>query len=343
MKKTVLGIILLAACGLIMTSCLSKDLSDAPDLVVFEMENFDEKTKLFVESDGWSNGAPFSSTWRKDNVSYENGEMGLTVNKEGDKYYSGEIKSKDTFLYGNFSAKIKPISEDGICTGFFVYTGESEGNPWNEIDVEFTGNDTTKVQFNYYNGDGNGHEKWYDLGFDASKEYHEYGFRWSETEIVWYVDDKPVHRVTGTLPSTESRIICNTWTGDDSTNMWMGELSSDFTSGTAYFDEINFGTLDGKPYTPTFIPDPDPETATYESLTDLNFNAGTSYTVNKDGENYNVTYSDIKQSYDNIYANVPGKAYKANAIKFKVKNNGTQTVSLRTKWNYWNKCKYSFT
>ena len=30
------------------------------------------------------------------------------------------------------------------------YTGPSEGKPWDEIDIEFLGKDTTKVQFNYF-------------------------------------------------------------------------------------------------------------------------------------------------------------------------------------------------
>ena len=57
------------------------------------------------------------------------------------------------------------------------------------------GKDTTGVQFNYYvNGQG-GHEYWYDLGFDASEEFHEYGFRWAEDSITWTVDGKDVYTV----------------------------------------------------------------------------------------------------------------------------------------------------
>ena len=56
-----------------------------------------------------------------------------------------------------------------------------------EIDIEFLGKDTTKVQFNYYtNGQGN-HEYVYNLGFDAAYGYHTYAFNWQRNYIAWPV------------------------------------------------------------------------------------------------------------------------------------------------------------
>ena len=96
---------------------------------------------------------------------------------------------------------------------FFTYTGPSDNNPWDEIDVEILGKDTTKVQFNYYtNGKGN-HEFMYDLGFDASEDFHTYAFEWSENKITWYVDGQEAYSADKDIPVTEGKIMMNAWNG----------------------------------------------------------------------------------------------------------------------------------
>jgi len=84
---------------------------------------------------------------------------------------------------------MKPAKNVGIVSSFFTYTGPTDGTPWDEIDIEFLGKDTTKVQFNYYtNGVGN-HEKIVNLGFDAANSYHTYAFDWQPNSIKWYVEE----------------------------------------------------------------------------------------------------------------------------------------------------------
>ena len=82
-----------------------------------------------------------------------------------------------------------------------------------EIDIEFLGKDTTKVQFNYYTDGKGNHEKMYDLGFDASEDFHTYGFEWSEGSIKWYVDGKEVHSAAENIPKTPGRLMMNVWNG----------------------------------------------------------------------------------------------------------------------------------
>lgn len=108
---------------------------------------------------------------------------------------------------------MKPIKNDGVVSSFFTYTGPSDNNPWDEIDIEFLGKDTTKVQFNYYTDGKGGHEHLYDLGFDASEEFHTYGFMWQTDSIVWYVDGEAVYSATENIPQTPSKIMLNAWPG----------------------------------------------------------------------------------------------------------------------------------
>ena len=156
-------------------------------------------------------------------------------------YYGGEARTGLYYGYGDYIVKMKPSKAEGTASTFFTCTGpydinaEGNPNPWDEIDIEFLGKDTTGVQFNYYvNGQG-GHEYWYDLGFDASEEFHEYGFRWSEDAITWYVDGEAVYTVNASadnpLPSTPGRILMNYWCGTPDAEGWMGKYElSDATA-----------------------------------------------------------------------------------------------------------------
>lgn len=173
-------------------------------------------TSLFEASDGWTNGNPFDCGWTKNNTSFDNGVLNLTIDKDssGQYNYTGaEYRSLEHYSYGYYETSMKAIKNDGVVSSFFTYTGPSENNPWDEIDVEVLGKDTTKVQFNYYtNGVGN-HEYMYDLGFDASEGYHTYGFDWQKDSITWYVDGKAVYTATSNIPSTAGKIMMNVWPG----------------------------------------------------------------------------------------------------------------------------------
>lgn len=333
MKRRYLKTGMLVISGFMLSSCFGQDLSDAPEFIAYEIENFNAESKIFTASNGWTNGSPFDCYWTNKNVKFENGEAALTVSKDGDNKYGGELKSNDHFGYGYYSVKMKPAKAPGTCSAFFVYTGESEGNPWDEVDIEFLGSDTTRVQFNYFTNGKGGNEHWYDLGFDASVEYHEYGFVWSKESIIWYVDKEPVYKATNNIPSTPGRIIMNTWCGDNTASAWMGNLTSDFTSTTAYYDQVNFAHLDGSKYEPV-INEPekviDPEDFTWISL-DTSFGSTDRYTVtNQEDGKINVTYSNMGGSeYKNINTKLPKDALNTDAIRFKVKNNGTEEVSLR--------------
>ncbi|OOM14269.1 beta-glucanase [Clostridium saccharobutylicum] len=174
-------------------------------------------TSAWSKSNGWSNGNMFNCTWRDSNVNFNNGAMNLTISKDTQggtvPYAGGEYRTNDTYRYGLYQVSMKPAKNTGIVSSFFTYTGPSDNTPWDEIDIEFLGKDTTKVQFNYYtNGVGN-HEYLYNLGFDASKSYHTYAFNWQPTYIAWLVDGVEVHRAYNNIPSHAGKIIMNLWPG----------------------------------------------------------------------------------------------------------------------------------
>lgn len=201
-------------------------------------------TKLVI-ADGWCSGEGFESFWKDDNVRLENGKLLLQITEnepsKEQKWLSGEIFVNDFYQYGMYEVSMKPIRSSGVVNGFFTYTGPGYGYSWEEIDIEFLGNDTSKVQFNYIvNGDAS-HKFLHSLGFDASESFHTYGFRWEKNYIAWYVDGKEVYRVTGQMPSNPAKIMANVWV--TSLSSWAGVFEGK-TPLTAEIEWIKYTPTD---------------------------------------------------------------------------------------------------
>lgn len=205
--------------------------------------------KTFMPSGDWSNGDMFNVTWRKKSCTYVDGLLQLTIDKDpagGKIPYSGaELRSRDFYSYGRYEVNMKAIKNDGVVSSFFTYTGPSDKQPWDEIDVEILGKDTTKVQFNYFtNGKGN-HEKLYDLGFDASEDFHTYAFEWRKDSITWYVDGVEAHTARASIPSHSGKIMMNAWcgTGVDS---WLKAFDDSKLPITAEYAWISYAPFEYK-------------------------------------------------------------------------------------------------
>ena len=206
----------------------------------------------FFASDGWTNGKPFDCWWYKQNAQIKNGLLELKVDRKwtndsnpdwNPKYSGGEFRTNKFYHYGYYETEMKAIKCDGVVSSFFTYTGPSDvvngqKNPWDEIDIEILGKDTTKVQLNYYRNGQGGHEKMIDLGFDASQGFHRYGFNWQPGKITWYIDGKEVWSMSGDIPVTPSKIMMNAWPGktvDDWLKAYPGT-----TPLTAYYKWVTY-------------------------------------------------------------------------------------------------------
>lgn len=315
----------------------------------------DGAVRTVFESDGWSNGSVFNTQWKADNVKYENGAMKLTITENPDgseatnnEYFGGEGRTYQYFGYGDFEVCMKPAKKVGTASTFFTCTGDydtnpitGKPNPWDEIDIEFLGSDTTKVQFNYYvNGQG-GHEYMYNLGFDASEEFHEYGFRWTEDYIVWFVDDEPVYKVEAStdnpLPSTAGRILMNYWCGTEEAEGWMGEYSNPGSEGAEYKwvktsaqaewgeipEEVEVEEFEGDWSTIGSLP-LDLEASTNEPKADY------AITPSEDGKSANVTWT-TAGAYNNVSFVVDEEdSLDKNWLHMVLKNNSeTETTNVR--------------
>ncbi len=178
------------------------------------------------EMANWANGNPFNCGFLPDHVTFSSGSMRLrldNVPSSGKQYSGGEYRTRDTFSYGRFETRMIAAKGSGLVTSFFTYTG----SPWDEIDVEILGKNTTQAQFNYFVNGVGGHERIVDLGFDASAGYHTYAFEWEPNAIRWYVDGVLKHTATGsptTLPSHPMQIMMNLWNGIG-VDSWLGPFT----------------------------------------------------------------------------------------------------------------------
>lgn len=223
--------------------------------------NMDVKDNvLWHAADGWTNGNPFGVGWRADHVEFLRGNLMLRLDDQpcitdpaqctGQPYASGEYRTNRFYGYGCVESRLQVPNNSGIVTSLFIYTGPSDGNQHDEIDIEFLGKDTTRMQANYYTAGVGSHEVLIDLGFDASKDFHRYGFRWSPTSIQWYVDGRVVHTEDGSrgmLPAVPGRIMVNLWSGVGVEN-WLGPFVYSDSPINAYYDWIRFTPLECDPF-----------------------------------------------------------------------------------------------
>lgn len=308
----------------------------------------------------WENGEPFNCWWKPENVTYDNAKMSLAISEMTEKeqkwdeateefvdvdseYYGAEARTEHYYGYGDFQVRMKPAAIKGTASTFFTCTGpydkwyEEDGetvkktNKHDEIDIEFLGQDTTKVQFNYFANGTGGHEYLYDLGFDASEEFHNYGFRWTESYITWFVDATPVYRVNrpaeGEWPTDAGRVIMNYWCGTESAENWMGVFENDY-SGRAEYEWVKTSaekkpdpnTAHIKPLKPVPVPEEG-----WEDISAAAFNGWGNYTVSSEGNSVTVSHSEAMGEY--ACCGTPlAKSYSW--IKFTVKNNDTENRAV---------------
>ena len=154
-----------------------------------------------------------------------NGVGQLTLRQENAsvrQFTSASIASRRHYLYGRFVAELRPTNVSGVITGMFLH----RNGPHQEIDLEFLGNDTTKLLVNVYYNPGvagtkleygyRGTPSLIELGFDAATAFHQYEIEWCSEYILWRVDGRIVcKRVIWEptpIPHLPMQFNVNVWT-----------------------------------------------------------------------------------------------------------------------------------
>ena len=155
----------------------------------------------WVFSDGWDNGSFMANDWRADQlrVTPEGLSILLSPNPQrgaSKPFSSGELQSRESFLYGYFEARMRVPRGEGLVVGLFTYTQPEGRSSWEEIDIEILGRDTRTMEVTHHLH-GRSRQTPIDLGFDAAEDLHTYAFEWTPETLRFYVDNRLVHEVRG--------------------------------------------------------------------------------------------------------------------------------------------------
>jgi endo-1,3-1,4-beta-glycanase ExoK len=176
-------------------------------------------------SNGWTNGRHQACAWDSNLVQTKNGRLVLKLtdrpNRERDSSCA-ELRTTKTLGYGLYEARIRSASGPGLVTAMFTYTGPQRNNPHDEIDFEFVGRKPDTVQINYFTS-GKSKDGYYaDTPQNASEQFHDYAFEWSETGVRWYIDGKLVRTAAGNTPKHAGQLFFSLWNGTQMMDHWLG-------------------------------------------------------------------------------------------------------------------------
>lgn len=190
----------------------------------------------------------YGGDWSRDNIGQSAEGAGLEVRRHPSRsgpYTGGEMKTLRTYGYGRYEVVMRPAKGSGLVSSFFTYTGAYDGNPHDEIDIEFLGLDTSRIHFNYFRNGKTGASATFDLPFDAAEADHLYAFDWAPEGITWYVDGEPYYKTIdgdAFLPTTPGSIVFNAWTGKPFMSAWHGKPT--FESGaSAHYSCVSFSPM----------------------------------------------------------------------------------------------------
>lgn len=186
---------------------------------------------LWFPSHGWSNGEHQSCEWRADALEGHNNMLQLTLSNRGGRVRPigcPELQSKARYGFGRFEARMRTAAGSGLNTAFFTFIGPPLGVPeHDEIDFEFLGKDPTTVELNYWVNAKQQPSYVLHLGYDASKEFHDYAFEWGPQSIKWFVDGKLVHETDegASMPHNPGKLFLSLWSGSEIEDSWMGHFT----------------------------------------------------------------------------------------------------------------------
>lgn len=172
--------------------------------------------------------------------------LSLAINSFAKIYKGAEYRTKSSYIYGRFEARIKSANREGMLSSFFTYHDEGGSTNWNEIDIEILGRYPNDVQFNTITPGQSNHVGHYPLFSSPHLDYHTYAIEWTPDYVAWFIDDVEVLRQTGAHIQTlnkDQKIMMNIW--NPQYENWAGTFNPDALPAFAFYDWVSYYT-----YTP---------------------------------------------------------------------------------------------
>ncbi|MCU0343538.1 MAG: malectin domain-containing carbohydrate-binding protein [Ignavibacterium sp.] len=160
----------------------------------------------------------------------------------GKEFKGAEYRTKLSYTYGRFEARIKSAYREGMLSSFFTYYdgGGGIGN-WNEIDIEIMGRYFDNVQFNTITPNQTNHVAHKPMQTSPHQYYHTYAFEWTPEYVAWFIDGIEVLKQSGAHIQTlilPQKIMMNIW--NPAFENWAGVFIPESLPAFAYYDWVSY-------------------------------------------------------------------------------------------------------
>lgn len=185
----------------------------------------------------------------KDNVTVTDGllSIGLTASGDAEKPYSGvELRSAETLTFGKVEASVRFARGSAVVSSLVLIYTPWPPDDWNELDIEFLGKNSDRVQFNHMINippadPASGHLQFPELvtlDFDPSEDFHTYVIEWEPGEARFFIDGVLLHTASEEMARMvlPQNILLTIWASDSAA--WAGPVNETTAPTTATYDWI---------------------------------------------------------------------------------------------------------
>lgn len=156
---------------------------------------------------GWGNNELEWYTDEPENIFVKEGQLTIRATKSGSSNYNSakiHTKDKQKFQFGRIDIRAKLPEGQGIWPAIWMLGQNIDDVSWpacGEIDImEMVGHEPKKVHGTAHWGPQGGQNKFNGSSFSLDKQFsenfHVFSLVWETNELVWYVDELEMHRLT---------------------------------------------------------------------------------------------------------------------------------------------------
>jgi endo-1,3-1,4-beta-glycanase ExoK len=174
----------------------------------------------------------------------------------GKGYNAGDMGTNQFRSYGLYLVRMKPARMRGGVSAFFIM------NRWKpvdwehtEIDIEFLGKETTRVQLTTHDFQKGGtvwksSMEMVSLGFDYTEDFHVYGILWTGDKVFWFADGKLLRQTDQYVPREPMQIRLNAYVGamkEPGIREWLGPIDAADIPAVTEYDWVRYYPLEDIP------------------------------------------------------------------------------------------------
>jgi endo-1,3-1,4-beta-glycanase ExoK len=182
-----------------------------------------------------------------ENAAVSDGVLSLSLTAADDpaKPFRGvEMRSRETLTYGKVEASMKFAPGSAVVSSLVLIYTPWPPDDWNELDIEFLGKNTDRVQFNHMINippadPATGHLQFPELrtlDFNPAEDFHTYAIEWVPGEARFLVDGVLLYTATEEMARMvlPQNILMTIWASDSSG--WAGPVDTTTAPTRAQYD-----------------------------------------------------------------------------------------------------------